>query len=344
SFKPAARTESLAPTGTAPRAAVAKRRETDERLSLKGNNEADCITVPRLNPTSWTEPIAEWRPAVDSDACQRWLTARGQPVAAWPPAAPETAPTVCFALDGCYWIWQPDAGGIRFRADEPRFTGFPSTAVDPRWFRWLVTRSWLPSVYPFWGRQVLHATAAAHEPSGTVVAFTGPSGAGKSTMAFALGRQPGWSLICDDTLAFSPLEDAGALTIALHPLPTEARLRPASAAHFGVAPNRAVPLKWPRRPVRLSTIYSLQADPDLDRPVSISKVGAGESYARLLEQAHALTLDLPDHTQRLMRDYLALATTVPVFRLAYRKSFEAIAQIVTALEPHTAARLDAISA
>jgi hypothetical protein len=35
-----------------------------------------------------------------------------------------------------------------------------------------------------------------------------------------------------------------------------------------------------------------------------------------------------------MRDYLALAATIPVFRLTYRKSFDAIEDVFDALEDH----------
>jgi len=61
---------------------------------------------------------------------------------------------------------------------------------------------------------------------------------------------------------------------------------------------------------------------------------AGESYALLLEQAHAVTLKLAKHNRQLMRDYLELAATIPVFRLTYRRSFEAIEEVFDALEDH----------
>jgi hypothetical protein len=35
-----------------------------------------------------------------------------------------------------------------------------------------------------------------------------------------------------------------------------------------------------------------------------------------------------------MRDYLELAATIPVFRLEYRRSFEAFEDVVDALEDH----------
>jgi hypothetical protein len=59
---------------------------------------------------------------------------------------------------------------------------------------------------------------------------------------------------------------------------------------------------------------------------------AAASYLRLLEQAHAFSMALPEHNQRLMRDYLALATQVPAARLAYRRSFDALDAVFDAVE------------
>lgn len=64
---------------------------------------------------------------------------------------------------------------------------------------------------------------------------------------------------------------------------------------------------------------------------------AAETCLLLLEQAHALTLKIPEHNQRLMRDYLDLAAAVSAFRLAYRKSFDAIEEIFDTIESHVAA-------
>jgi len=224
--------------------------------------------------------------------------------------------------------------GISFFEDRPQLTAFPSAQVDPDWFNHLVTRSWLPAIYQIWGRQVLHASAVARSADGSAVAFAGPSHAGKSTMAYGLGRRSGWSLVSDDTLAFSAASTTGAVEIQLHRLPNDARLRPASAEYFGRTAQPVESYDWLTRPPRMTAVYFLDGDPALPSPARITTLKAGESYALLLEQAHAVTLKLARHNQQLMRDYLQLAATIPVFRLTYRRSFEAFEEVVDALEDH----------
>ena len=177
---------------------------------------------------------------------------------------------------------------------------------------------------------MLHATAVARDATGDVAAFAGPSLAGKSTIAYGLGQRAGWSLVCDDTLAFSSANGE----IRLHRMQNEARLRVPSAAYYGKTNAVAEPLSWPEGPLRLAAVYVLDGDPDRLGPASIARLGAAESYALLLEQAHALTLNFPRHNQQLMRDYLHLVTAVPVFRLAYRKSFEVMENTLDTVEHH----------
>ncbi|MGQ0736303.1 MAG: hypothetical protein ACT4QD_21945, partial [Acidobacteriota bacterium] len=233
-----------------------------------------------------------------------------------------------------YWIWQPGVGGIRFRGDQPECLAFPSETVSQDWFEHLVSRSWLPAVFHVWGRQVLHASAVAWASTGEVVAFTGPSGAGKSTLAFGLGRRPGWHQVADDTLAFSWAETREGQELLLHPLQNDTRLRPASAEYFGRSVHRLEAVRWPDTRLTLARVYVLEAaeDDGPQRAATIEGLKASECYTRLLEQAHAMTLKVPAHNHRLMRDYLQLAATVPCLRLRYRKSFDALEPVLTVLE------------
>jgi hypothetical protein len=282
----------------------------------------------------WTEPVVDWRSGTDSVAQHARLLTAGELLATWAPAPFEKTATDCFRIGEEYWVWQPGVGGISFFEDRPQLTAFPSAQVDPDWFEHLVTRSWLPAIYQIWGRQVLHASAVARSADGSAVAFAGPSHAGKSTMAYGLGRRSGWSLVSDDTLAFSSATVRGAAEIHVHRLPNDARLRPASAEYFGRTADLAESYDWLTRPPRLTAIYFLDGDPDLPCPARITTLKAGESYALLLEQAHAVTLKLAKHNRQLMRDYLQLAATIPVFRLTYRRSFEAIEDVFDVLEDH----------
>jgi hypothetical protein len=282
----------------------------------------------------WTEPVVEWRSGIDSASHHARLLTQAELLASWPPAPFEETANDCFRIGEEYWVWQPGIGGIRFFEDRPKLVAFPSAHVDSAWFEYLVTRSWLPAVYQIWGRQVLHASAVARSADGSAIAFAGPSCAGKSTMAYGLGRRPGWRLVSDDTLAFSSGAAAGAVEISVHRLRNDVRLRPASAEYFGRAAQPAASFDWLARPPRLTAVYFLDADPDLPCPARITALRAGESYALLLEQAHAVTLKLAKHNRQLMRDYLELAATIPVFRLTYRRSFEAFEEVVDALEDH----------
>lgn len=279
---------------------------------------------------SWSAPVVEWRLGLSESAQHERLGRDGELLARWPPAPFETEPTECFRLGDAYWIWQRGVGGIEFYSDRAAFRAYPSPGTDRSGFEHLVTRSWLPAIYQLWGRQVLHASGAVWAELDRVLALAGPSGAGKSTLAFGLARRSGWAQVSDDTLAFS-CSTAG---VTLHPLVNDARLRPATAAHYGHSGARTERLDWPERPLRLAAVYFIRGDEDLAVPVEISRLAPAQSYPRLLEQAHAFTLQIPSHNQRLMRDYLALTAAVPVFALTYRRSFDSLDTTLAALERH----------
>jgi hypothetical protein len=282
----------------------------------------------------WTEPVAHWEPALDSPSQSKWLADHGVRLGQWAPAPFETSPTDCFKVDQTYWLWQPGVGGIRFRADRLEFFAFPCPEAKPAWFEQVVTRSWLPAIYQVWGRQVVHASAVVHETSGDVLAFVGPTGAGKSTVAYGLSRRPGWRMVADDTLAFSGAEGC----VVLHPLRQVVRLRPATAGHYGQTSPLPEPLAWPRGAVALACLYQLTVDAGLAGTTLITRLGAADSLRVVLEQAFALSLNIPEHNRELMLDYATLAA-VPSFRLAYRRSFEVIDRVLDDLEAHALSTL-----
>jgi hypothetical protein len=282
----------------------------------------------------WTEPQAHWERALDSAAQSQWLEEHGVRLSQWAPAPFERTPTDCFKVDHTYWLWQAGVGGLRFAIDRPEFFAFPASDVEPAWFKRLVLRSWLPAIYQVWGRQVLHASAVVRSERGELAAFVGTSGAGKSTIAYSLGRRAGWRMVCDDTLAFSCEGER----IALYPLRQEFRLRVATAAHYGRQGEVVEPLEWPRSPVTLARLYFLAVDPNLARAADIIPLTAAESYRLVLEQAFALSLNIPEHNRELMVAYAALAA-VPSFRLAYQRSFDVLERVLDDLEVHARAPL-----
>jgi hypothetical protein len=316
---------SQGPTETASRPPPTRQRTASASAGPARREPAQAY--PRVAP--WTEAVAHWEPAKDSAAQLKWLTQEGVRLCQWTPAPFESAPTDCFQVDQTYWLWQAGVGGIRFLAGLPEFSAFPSRDVDPAWFHQIVTRSWLPAIYQVWGRQVVHASAAVREVTGDVVAFVGPSGAGKSTVAYGLGRRVGWRMVSDDTVAFSRTDGH----VALHPFRQVVRLRPATAAHYDKTGELLEPLAWPSGTVSLARLYVLAVDPGLPTTTRIAPLSAAESYRFVLEQAFALSLNIPEYNRELMLDYVALAA-VPSFRLVYRRSFDLIEGVLDDLEAH----------
>ena len=222
---------------------------------------------------------------------------------------------------------------------EHHLTAFPWPGADPVRFRQIVTRSWLPAIYPLWGCQVLHASAVACAANGTTVAFTGATHAGKSTTAYGMGRRPGWRAICDDTLAFSVSQgrdDSPRPVIPLHPIPNDARLRPASAKYYGVPDESPETLTWPDGVLRLNAVYFIDGHEAFGRTAEFERLRAAEALPLLLQQAYALSFEIPKYNQQLMKDYVALAAGVPMFRLRYRRSFDAAEELFASIEHHLA--------
>ena len=293
-----------------------------------------------LEATSWRLPRIDW----EAPLAAATPPPGARLLARWPPTEFENTATDCFSLDDQIWIWQPEVGAVRFSVYEPRLSASLWPGGDAAWFREVLHRSWLPAIYPLWGRQVLHASAALSEDSGGAVAFTGATHAGKSTIAYGMGRRPRWRQLCDDTLAFSisTAESDRALplgSVLLHPLTQQARLRPASADHFGVADRFDDTIDWPARTPLLRAVCVLAGDPDCETPPSFTRLRTTEALPVLLQQAYALSFGIPQYNQQLMKDYLALASAVPVYRLRYRQSFDLMDALFAAVERHLGTEL-----
>ena len=282
--------------------------------------------------SSWVVPVLRWQMVSEADDVFVRVNSAGQHLATWPD---EQAPTHCFLVGQQYWIWQPAFGGATFTADRPELVLCPCAGVDRSQFEELVWRSWLPAIYPIWLRQVLHASAVA-STNGDVIAFTGPSGASKSTTAYGLSQRPGWTPVSDDAMAFSCHADDADEPIILYPLRSEARLRQATARYFGKSEATDIPFDWPSTRLRLKLIYALDPSPDPSTPVSFARLRAAESLPLLLAQAHAFSINEPEHNQRLLRDYLSLAVAVSCFRFTFPRTFSALATNLDQLEAHAA--------
>lgn len=279
----------------------------------------------------WVDPVVAWRPALDVDQCWRELQPVRQPLVTWPATEFDPTDTDCFSAGADLWIWQPDVGAVRFRVDAPIVDAYPWPGSDDAQFREVVLRSWLPAIYPLWGRQVLHASAVHCVATGATVAFTGPTHAGKSTTAYGLQRLSGWRALSDDTLAFSHAGDS----VRLHPLPNGTRLRPESAGFFGEDPSGAS-IPWPGGHPFLAAIYVLEGDASHPVVSQFERLRASDALPRLLQQAFTFSLQIPKYNQQLIRDYLTLVSAVPTFRLRYRRSFDVAAELYSAIRDHLA--------
>src|SRR5215210_6817871 len=112
-------------------------------------------------PTLWVHARIEWGGTLDAvtDALSKPVGA--QQLTAWPATGFETTETDCFTVGDQIWIWQRDVGAVHFGLHVPVVAAFSWPGSDADRFRQLVLRSWLPAIYPLWGRQVLHASAVA---------------------------------------------------------------------------------------------------------------------------------------------------------------------------------------
>lgn len=289
-----------------------------------------------LGADAWVEPSIDWLDLLDVPSVHAHLSAHAELLARWPATEFDPTTTDCYREGDQIWIWQPEVGAVRFSLSAPHLTAWLWPGADPSWFRQVVTRSWLPAVYPLWGRQVLHASAAMCSATGETVAFTGPTHAGKSTMAFGLARRAGWQLLADDTVAFSLMRaDRPDLSqVALHPIPQQTRLRPATADYYGVSEASSEAITWPGGQPALRAIYVLEGDEQFTAPAEFTRLTPGDAVPLLLQQAYALSFGIPKYNQALMKDYVALAATAPAFRLRYRRSFDVADELFAAMERH----------
>ena len=284
----------------------------------------------------WSQPRVEWEAPLDLTEVEPSAQPGAELLVRWPATEFEHTDTDCFQVGDQIWIWQPEVGAVRFSLYDPSLSAFPWPGSDIVRFQQVVSRSWLPAIYPLWNRQVLHASAVACMATGDAVAFTGPTHAGKSTTAYGVGRRQGWRPVCDDTLAFSVDRTAGSGGVRLHPIPNVSRLRPASAEYYGVSDRPRETLEWPDRDLQLKAVYVIEGDETFEQPSEFSRLRGAEALPLLLQQAYALSFSLPKYNQQLMKDYLALATIVPVFRLRYRRSFDVAEELFAAITGHLA--------
>ncbi len=235
----------------------------------------------------------------------------------------------CRAEGAQYLMELPGLGTLRFDRGGASVIATPHPDVSPDAVTRVYRDSALPLVLQARGAEVLHASAVL-APSG-VVAFCGVSGSGKSTIAYGLHRR-GHRLWADDAVA---LDIAGA-TVTTERLRFAARLRPPTAALFGLGPGRArldAPGGEPegdRAP--LVAVCLLERERDGDRDRMLTPVRPALAFPRVL--AHAFCFRFGDSGRKrvMIERYLSLAARVPVFEISVPHGLDLLPALLDVIE------------
>ena len=180
-------------------------------------------------------------------------------------------------------------------------------------------RSVLPLVVQARGTQVLHASAVA--TPGGMVALCGTSTAGKSTLAAALLAR-GREVVADDALAF----EAGGDGVDAFPLPFRLRLRDEAQEALQLPEIAARGSGGGRGPLAAVVILT-PADVDV---AQLSTLAAADAFGTLMPHAYCFSLE--EGKEALVEAYLALARTVPVWRLDYPQRLDRLDETVAVLD------------
>ena len=257
------------------------------------------------------------RPDVSDPATLVWVDYEGIPSAYFYRAEDE------------YWAYLPAVGAFRSEPDG-RVIAVPNQHASDALVVDTYRRTIAPMTLQLLGRQVLHASAV-ETPAG-VIGFCADSQTGKSTIAFGLGRS-GYRVCADDALAF---ETAGSEAQMLE-LPFSVRLRPASAAYFGVPVPPPPPLDAQGRIVVGGKTASLSALCILSRQsegrgVELLRLGAAEIMQTLLPHAYCFTLLDDEPKRRTVEEYLRLAARVPVYEARFTATLDELPSLLAEIE------------
>jgi len=259
-------------------------------------------------------------PALDEARTQVWCDAAGHDAAYFYVAGSE------------YWAWLRCIGTFRIGADgeivvEPDPSASRPLVVD--WYR----RAIAPMALQLLGIQVLHASAVRTERG--VVGFCASSQTGKSTLAYGLAGR-GYELFADDALVF----DVGQDEVRALEFPFAIRLRPASAAYFGIehvdppelGPSSRISVGGPGNPLTAVCLLARREPDDDQGPVAIRRVSAHEAVPRLLPQAYYFTLLGGDRKRRTLGAYLGLTARVPIYEIRFAVALDELPELLSAIE------------
>jgi hypothetical protein len=244
-----------------------------------------------------------------------------------------------FRRDDEYWLHVHRVGAFVLRPGVPEATGVPDPGLDLASFRDAFFHSVAPWVLQRGPWECLHASAVLTGPG--VVIFCGPSGRGKSTLARAWADRgaPGYG---DDAVPYL-IRDHHAMAANL---PQRFRLREPAASSFPRFPENvwepSDPAATEIRCSLASTLRPVRAACWLDpmrpyherRPVLLSRVSPVQAFPLLLGAAHCMTMSDPQCNRKMVRNYLAFARAVPVFRLSLAAGLDRLPEVLDFLERH----------
>jgi len=228
-----------------------------------------------------------------------------------------------------HWMYLPNLASFSFSrcgneisADVPRSVS-EELVVD------LYRRRVLPMALQVCGREVLHASAI--RSSTGVTALCGVSEVGKSTIAYGLSRR-GYTLWADDNVVFE-ISDKGGSSILL---PFNVRLRPTSAAHFGLEETHTglahydFPVKG--ETAALATVCILRRADCTRSSVTVRRLSLSEAFSAALDHACCFVPQSDERKRRMIHNYLDLAARTPFFDVCFQPGLEHIPAILDAIE------------
>jgi hypothetical protein len=222
------------------------------------------------------------------------------------------------------WMHVPGVGSFRFGTSDGEAVVVPEPATPP------VSLSVIEDTYQ---RSILPMALHAHGDD-RVVAFCGRSQTGKSTVAYGLHRR-GHRVWADDTLVF----DASTDVVEAVPYPHRMRIRAEAAEYFDLQElRRRDTSSWTALeqaqadPAPLGCIFLLERETGADTPLETLRLPPAEALAGVLEHAYWFRLDDAERRRRMMAEYLALATQVPVFRMRFRAALDQLPDMLDRVE------------
>jgi hypothetical protein len=227
------------------------------------------------------------------------------------------------SLDGSKWMRLPGLAAFVFVGES--VVAYPEPVASEEAVHDAFRRNVLPLALQVLGYEVIHASAV-RGPRG-VVALCAVSETGKSTIAYGLSRL-GHELWADDAVAFDVKGDA----VRALPLPFSLRLRAPSAAYYDVDPDAFAVGAPPQASLAALCILERVEDAGTASGAFVDRLAAADAFSSLLTHAYCFSLEDAERKERMLRAYLALAGSVPIFRAGLEEGLERVPAMLDTIE------------